>query len=340
MHFKNSKFTLEKEKISKQILDWNFSKEKFLNVISPPYNSTEIFMGIILYFVNNNKRVLYVTNEDSLYIDILYRIKEVSKFRRYSYFRENGDYGSALLVVSQYERLKKLKDKFDLVIYDDINSFPMYSKNEIIKGLKTMCASDGKVISFSIEKIFENKREIILPVRENCYPIIEPKFIGTRIDMNKDIPYVVYEYFKWSVNIKHKVIVYVPDEEKIINVYKYLYKYCSRLNKNIFTFIKKKNDDKMFLNFIRMKKGIIITNDFKDLYANFNNINIMVFFANDKLFDYKKLVYFCGKVGRSERRHKGEVIFLGNSETEDIDITKNITRHFNKEAWEMELLKV
>ena len=66
----------------------------------------------------------------------------------------------------------------------------------------------------------------------------------------------------------------------------------------------------------------------------------MVYFANDPEFNYKKLIYFCGSVGRGEKDWKGEVIFLSNEETEDMEKAKNITRNFNKEAWEMGLLKI
>ena len=72
-----------------------------------------------------------------------------------------------------------------------------------------------KLIVYSIESILNNKREIFLPVKDNRIPIMEPRTILTRIDINKDIPFVIYEYLKWSINSDRKVIICVPDEEKI-----------------------------------------------------------------------------------------------------------------------------
>lgn len=337
MFLKHSNLKREKESISDQILAWSSSREKYLNVTSPPYNSSEIFINIILNFVYRNKRVLYITNENSIYVEITEKIKKMSKFRRYTYLKEKSNFQDALLLIAKHEMLNKLNYKFDLVIYDDIKSFSSRTKYEIIEAMTSKAKDSAKIIAYSIEKTFENKKEIILPVRDNSYPIIEPKFIGTRVDISKDIPYVVYEYIEWYLKTKQKVIIYVPQEIKVKNVYGYLSLYFSKLDRNVMFFIKNKNDKKILENFIKVKQGIMITDDF---YFDVNNVNVMVFFANDQLFNYKKLVYLCGKAGRSGKNRRGEVIFLGNCETEAIDKAKNITRHFNKEAWEMNLLKV
>lgn len=337
MFLKHSNLKIEKESISDQILDWSSSREKYLNVTSPPYNSSEIFVKVILNFVYRNKRVLYITNENSIYVEITEKIKKMSKFRKYTYLKEKSNFEDSLLLIAKHEMLNKLNCKFDLVIYDDIKSFSSRTKYEIIEAMTSKAKDGAKIIAYSIEKTFENKKEIILPVRDNSYPIIEPKFIGTRVDINKDIPYVVYEYIEWSLKIKQKVIIYVPHEAKVKSVYEYLSLYCSKLDRHVMFFIKNKNDEKILDNFIKMKQVIMITNDF---YFDVNNVNVMVFFADDELFNYKKLVYLCGKAGRSEKSRRGEVIFLGNCETEAIDKAKNITRHFNKQAWEMNLLKI
>ncbi|MCY6369802.1 hypothetical protein [Clostridium ganghwense] len=337
MNLNHSDINIKKKKISEQIVAWSSSREKYLNVISPPYNSSEIFLNIILNYVYRNKKVLYITDENSIHIEIIEKIKRKSKFRRYTYVKEKSNYNDALLIISKHDMLSKLDDKFDLVIYDDIKSFSSRTNYEIIEAMVSKAKDNAKVISYCIEKTFKNKREILLPVRGNSYPVIEPKFIGTRININKDIPYVAYEYLEWSIKTNQKVMVYVPNEEKVKKVYQYLSVYCSKINRNIISFIKNKNEEKVLYNFMKMKQGIMVTNDF---HFDIKNVNVMVFFADDKLFDYKKLVYLCGKVGRSGKSRRGEVVFLGKYETEDMDKAKNITRHFNKEAWEMNLLKI
>ncbi|MFU0824846.1 hypothetical protein [Clostridium sp.] len=341
MYSKNINPAKVEKSVRREIAQWCLGREKTLNIISPPYNLMKIFPYAIINSVNLNKKVLYITNEESSNVHIINDMKKEYGFKKYTYYKENIKYNDSLLVISKHNMLENIKDKFDLVIYDDIKSFSFHSKKEIAEASESMCKKDGKIIGYSVERIFDRaSREIILPIRGNAIPLVEPKFISTRIDINKDIPYVVYEYIEWSINSNRKVIVYVPDEVKVENVHEYLSKYCSKFSKGTLPFIRNKSEKRILYNFIKMKKAIVVTNHFNDVHFDLKDINVMVFFADNKYFDYKKLVYLCGKVGRSENSHNGEVVFLGNYETEDMDKAKSITRRFNKEAWDMNLLKI
>lgn len=340
MYLTNTGYSNSVENITSEIIQWSLGKEKFLNIIAPPYNTYEIFVKIILEYISRHKKVLYITDEELNKIHIISSIKKEGSFRDYVYFKENSYYEDAFLLICKHHMLDKIKEKYDLVIYDDIRSFSFYTKDEIAQVAIEKCKSEGKVIAYSIEKIFNCSRETIFPVRANYHPMAEPKVIATRIDINRDIPYVIYEYLEWLISGKGKVVVYAPDKEKTIQVHKYLSLYCSKFTSNILKYTKDDEDKSVLYKFINTHKSILVTNHFRDIDFNINNLNAMVFFADDNYFDYKKLTYLCGKVGRSISSQRGEVIFLANYESEDMDKAKNIIRHFNKEAWEMNLLKI
>lgn len=329
-----------KNTIINKILRWSLSEEKFLNIVSPPYNFSEIFLKVIMFFVRNKKRVIYITNEKPSNIVIINNIKKYTNFTDYTYYNEGNDLNKTSLVVAPSYKAKNINDKFDLVIYDDIKSFSDNTMEEILETAINLCEEHGKIITYVIEKIFHNNNEVTFPIRDNFIPIIEPKFIETKIDINKDIPYVIYEYIKWSIKDNHKMIIFVPDEKKVENVYKYLYKYCKDLTPNTIKYINGKSSSKVLYNIKDLNDCIVITNNISNIDFNFKSLNVMVFFSDSEEFNYKKLVYLCGKVGINENRHNGEVIFLGNYETDNIDKAKRITRYFNKEAWEMNLLKI
>jgi late competence protein required for DNA uptake (superfamily II DNA/RNA helicase) len=338
--FKKKSLKDEKEKIGNDILKWSTGNEHFLNVISAPYNSSEIFMKVILYYVERNKKVIYITNEDHDDVNIMDGIKKCTDFRDYAYIKSIKTNINCRLRICNFNNAIQLKEKFDLVIYDDIRSFPSYGNYEVLNLISKMSNESTKLIVYSIENILKNNRELVLPVKDNRIPIIEPRTILTRIDINKDIPFVIYDYLRWSINSDRKVIICVPDEDKLEKVYFYISNYCRNISKSIVCFTKGKTDKRLIANFQKMKKVVIITNDFEKVFSNSVNVDVMVYFADDSRFDYKKLIYFCGSVGRSEKDSKGEVIFLANEETEDMEKAKNITRNFNKEAWEMGLLKI
>lgn len=338
--FKRKSLGEEKDKVSNNILNWDMGNERFLNVVSLPYNSPEIFLKLILHYVKKGKKIIYITNEEPEQVSILDLIKRYTNFRDYAYVRTLGISVNSRLKICNFSNAISLHERFDLVIYDDINSFPVYNKYEVLDLISKMCKENTKVIVYSIESILKGEQEVILPVKDNRIPIIEPRTILTRIDINKDIPFVIYDYLKWSIGSDRKVVICVPDEDRVENVYFYISNYCKNISKSIIRFSKDRSDKKLLSNFGKMKKSVIITNDFEQVFSNVENIDIMVYFADDFQFDYKKLIYFCGSVGRGEKDSKGEVIFLANEETRDMEKAKDITRNFNKEAWEMGLLKI
>lgn len=324
--------------INEKILNWGLSNEKCLNVVTPPYTSSDIFIGVILSFVKKNKKVLYITNEDDTDVDVIQKIKNTSKFRQYTYLRESSDFENSLLVIAKHERLHRINIEFDLIIYNDVRRLSYYTTREISEAVRTLASKETKLIVCSINKTFNNGREITIPVRANGYPLAEPKFISTRIDISKDIPSVVYEYLQWCLKInKQKVVIYVPDSQRIAMVYDYLSFYIKELEEKIFRYDICEKNKKNLSSFKKIKKAVLVTNDF---YSDIGNCNIMVFFAEDNIFDYKKLVYLSGKVGKDEINSLGEAIFLANCETQDMEEAKDITRNFNKEAWEMNLLRI
>ncbi|MBC2582242.1 hypothetical protein [Clostridium sp. DJ247] len=322
------------------ILNWSLGHERFLNVISLPYNSSEVFLKTILFHANKGKKIIYITNEEHNHIDILETIKRSSDFRDYSYTKYGKINLTSRLKVCDFINAKSLSEKFDVIIYDEIRRIPKYNKHEVIDLVSCISNNEAKVIFYSVEGILENKKELIFPINYNRTPMVEPRSIVTRVNINKDIPFVVYDYLKWSIMSDRKVVIYVPTEEKIESVYSYISYYCKEFSRNIICCVKSRKDKKQILNFEKIKRAVLITNDFEQNFLHAKNTDVMVYFADAPEYDYKKLIYFCGSVGRSEKDSKGEVIFLANEETDHMEKAKNIARNFNKEAWEMGLLRI
>ncbi len=333
------KFTYEIDKIKRDIINWYNGKDKYLNIISPPYNSCEFFLDIIQYVAKKPGRILYIsTNKGCL--EIVDNIKSNTNFRDYTFIRSEYSKYDSSLVIWDLSSISQIHGEFDLIIYDNISGICTTDYRFIKNICNKYCSSNGKIVFFAIETLMKGSKEINMPLRNNGKPVTEPTVLFTRLNINKDIPYVVYEYLNWSINIDKKIIIYVPDKDKVNNLYNYLLKLKNKLNANIDFFIEDSSDVKVLTNFSKKKRAILVTNYLGEKYLNFNNINIMVYFADDDKFDYKKLVYLAGRSSFMEQFEKGEVIFLAKKETNAMAKAKNITRNFNKEAWEMGLLSI
>jgi len=338
-----AKLNLSKEKneISKDILRCILNGEKRIDVISAFYNSSDIFLKTIITYANEKKNILYITNEDERSIEIIYFINNFSNLSQYIYPVETN-YSSVneYLHICNHENALELQEKFDLVIYNDIRSFPKYNKQQIRKILLKKCKAQGTAIAYCIENVLNEGTTIMFPLKNTNIPIIEPRIITTRINLSIDIPLVVYEYLNWSIISNRKVIIFTPDEEKAIAVFEYLSNFKKKLSENIFLFISKKSDDAIQIKFMNKDKGIIVTNDFEENCLEFHSVNVIIYFADDIKFNHKQLLCLSSKVGRHENSLRGEAIFLANVETVQMEEAKNIARKFNEKAWERGLLNI
>ena len=49
--------------ISKEILNWSFGNERYLNIVAPPFSSVKTLLNTVRTHLSKGHRVLYVTNE-------------------------------------------------------------------------------------------------------------------------------------------------------------------------------------------------------------------------------------------------------------------------------------
>lgn len=327
--YQKLKLSKQKSKISQDILNWSTGNQKILNVISPPYNSTDVFINVILFHLFNGKRVVYITDEKSDNLNIIRSVKPYL----------NVKVRNKLLKVCDFKNAENLCENYDLVIYDNLSAFPLYNKRKIFHLLDKLSNENAKFIIYSIENILGIGEEIILPIRDDKKPLIEPRTILTRIDISQDIPFVIYDYLKCSIKSDRKVIICVPNDHNIDEIYSYINRYCSNMTQNV-TCVHKIHSDKVISNFKKLKNGVCITDSFDIFNYNIQNVDTMVYFADSPKFDYKKLVYICAGANRNRKNLEGDVIFLANKETYDMEKAKDIMRNFNKEAWEEGLLKI
>jgi len=327
-----------KEKVSNLIYSWSKSGKARLDVVTLPQSGADIFIKTISGAIDEGKNVLYITDEKDD-IRLLESLKKNLDFRGYNYLNNSPDSALTELTVCCTATAKKIEDAFDLVIYDEINSMPRFNDAEIIELVDVRTRADGKGIIFSVYNKFQNGEGILLPIGDRKVPMIEPREIITRIDINDDIPFVVYDYIKWSINSNRNVLIYVPDEEKAEMVYIYIGRYCSGKCSGSSCYISGKTDVKVMENFFRKKKSIMVTDDIDIPAGPTADTDIMVFFADDERFNVKILTHLASRVVKMERHSMGEVIFLCNESCARLEEAKNIIRRFNRVAWEMGLLR-
>jgi late competence protein required for DNA uptake (superfamily II DNA/RNA helicase) len=338
-YFDESLLRYEVGKVSSFIRSWCGGRELIMNIVTVPYNSSNLFMEAIMNCIEDGRRVMYITGETEGNVNIINSIRKNTDFRDYSYVRSFKEKLSSRLIICSIEKASFIEAPFDLYIYDDIGSLSETAPVKTLEHLLNQGGNRAKLICCSAESIFKGAREISIPARNNGRPLAEPRIILTRLNLTKEMPITAFQFVEWSISCSRKVIIYVPHAEKVRAVQNYMSKYMSGENCVILSYIKEETSIKTAQNFMALKRAVIITDDCSETFADCMDTDILVCFTDDNSFSAKKLFYLLSRVGRRSEGRRGEAIFLASEDSYDMEKAKNMARDFNKEAWEIGLLK-
>lgn len=145
------KVTLEDLKYAFDKIDYWYKKNiKFLTVITVPFNTSCVFSKIISKVSQNNGKVLYVWGKEGENKELVNITREMYSDITHSYIVK--EISNAKLTFTHYNNLMKIKQNYDLVIFDDITYFSNLS-NVNIREMLEMCSNIGeRVLLYSIEK--------------------------------------------------------------------------------------------------------------------------------------------------------------------------------------------
>ena len=320
----------------KKINKWYGKRTKVLNIKTRPFNSIEIFSNIINKVLYENKKILYIfCSEEKDYIKV--RINDIYKFLDNTIISKQLESNIHFVNIGDIEGVDKF---YDLVIVDDISLFSKISNEYIRESIENVYWKSNKIIIYSSEYIFPIGEKIELNYILSDDPMVEPRLISTRIRLEENIPISLFEYFKWFKESKKIVLVVVPSEEKLNKVYNHYYEVLRDLDIRVVRYTK--NQDFKFIKDIidgYSNSLFIVTNNCGQYMNNILNVNIIILFADDIYYSYKKIVYMCASLNNS-REIKSELIMVSREVSQDMDYAKNITREFNKKLWEKQYLKL
>lgn len=314
--------------LKKKIRNYLDNEEKILTVLGKPLQSNKVLYDVVKDIIcNRHGRVLYIWGNSNIDKELISYINKKDKY--YAYTRE--DILDKKLVFMDYRYMYNINKNYDLIIIDDITSYSNLSKENFQSVYEKLKKYSKKILIYSSINHSECENTINMLHVEEKKMVTEPRVITTRIDLRSDIPYFLYEYILWFKNNNKNVVTYVPYFDDISIVYDYykdridlssvklLKSTGEKLNNNVFNF----KDKSIFL----------ITNKIGEVLETPNIDGIIVLSADNKIIDYKKILFMCSKVCRKDNEFS-EVILVCHEETENIEKAREVTRSFNKKIWE------
>ncbi len=330
------KVTQENLKYACDKIDYWYKKNiKFLTIITVPFNTPCVFFNIIGKIFQNGGKVLYVWGKNGENRELINIIREVNSDITHSYIEKGAS--TKNLTFIHHDNLAKINGQYNLVIFDDITYFSSLSSINVRDRLE-LCANLGeRVLLYSIEKLTLVGEKFELAAYNYKQPFVEPRILTTRIDLNLDIPYALYDYLKWFKENNHKVAIYVPNKEKLNIVYDY---FSNKLKLSEVKIIKISRSDEIKrcerVSKCKDKAIFIITNKIEELHEYCYIDDAVILFSDNEIYNYKKILYVCGQI-RTINSKLPEVLLVSNDVSEDMDKAKNMARNFNKKVWEKRL---
>ena len=277
---------------------------------------TEISYGIIAECMAKGMHVGFALPRRDVVIELYYRMKEAFPDNRIvcvfggHHRRLEGD-----LILLTTHQLYRYPHYFDLLVMDEIDAFP-FKGNELLiamyrRSLRGHCVMMSATPSSNVLKDFhgEGKMTLELHTRFHKKPIPVPKVV-------KKFGPLKYAYLiqklKQYQKEKKPCFVFVPTVEKSEALFRAISPFVKGGN---YVSSQRENRPGIIEAFKKGKYRFLITTAVLERGVTVKGIQVIIFGADQAIYDSAALIQISGRVGRKIGAETGDVIFLCDKET-------------------------
>ena len=292
---------------------------------------TEIVLEVIRYAIEHKQKVGFAVPRRDV-------IRELS-FRFQSIFEKNKIctiYGGhvkrlkADLICLTTHQLFRYEKYFDLLILDEIDAFP-YNGNEVLEAFFKRAIKGHYILMSatppeSVVKEFSKKGKSILQLnrRFHGYPLPVPEVKLCRGIMK----YVHLMKVLRRFLLENKpVFVFTPTIDGCENMYKLLSVF---FKKGSCVHSKKIERNKIISDFRSGFYKYLVTTSVLERGVTMKDLQVIIWDADDSIYDSGTLVQIAGRVGRKKDSPTGEVIFIAKRKTKAISEARKQIDNSNK----------
>ena len=280
---------------------------------------TEICLDLISYCIRKGLKVGFAVPRRSVCYELKCRFQKI--FVKNKVIAVFGGCHNTLegdIVCLTTHQLFRYKDYFDLLIMDEIDAFP-FKGNDVLqeffkKAVKghyvLLTATPSKELINEFKK--PGKDMMRLAVRFHHHPLPVPKVI-TGYDIY--LHYKLIKEMKRFTKEKKQVFIFVPtidESKKIALLLKPFFKRGTYVNS-------KRHDNNQIIDDLRSGKyQYLVTTAVLERGVTIKNLQVIVFHADNTIYDTASLIQIAGRAGRRKEAPEGEVIFFAKRNNEQI----------------------
>ena len=281
---------------------------------------TEISLQIIQYTLNCGEKVAFAVPRRDVVIELHNRLKSI--FNKNKVIALYGGHTKEVegdIVVLTTHQLFRYKKYFSLIVLDEIDAFP-FKNNDVLKNIffNSLCghyvmmsATPSKDVINFFKK--ENKDILRLDTRFHRHALPVPKIVICNSIMKYP---VLIKKVRQILKENKPIFIFAPTIESCESTYKFLSLFFKNGN-----YVHSKRDRRSeIINLFRKSRYIyLVTTSVLERGVTVKNLQVIVFNADHKVYDKGTLVQISGRVGRKVDAPEGEVIFIADRKTEDME---------------------
>ena len=309
----------EQETLSKQIIE-NYDKgiDTLVYAVCGS-GKTEISYGIIARSMARGLRVGFALPRRDVVIELYYRLK--SAFPHNSIVAVYGGNTTRLegdCIILTTHQLYRYPDYFDLLVMDEIDAFPFKGNDVLIamykRSLKGHCVMMSATPSEAVIKEFQGEGHAILELRTRFHkcPIPVPKTIT--VPSIFQLLFVIRRLRVYRKEGKPCLIFVstVEDAELLFQ------KLSMFVKGGDYVSSKRRMREAIISKFKKGGYSYLVTTAVLERGVTVKGVQVVVYGADDPIYDSAALIQIAGRVGRKKGAEDGDVFFLAKEESKSM----------------------
>ena len=309
----------EQETLSKQIIE-NYDKgiDTLVYAVCGS-GKTEISYGIIARSMARGLRVGFALPRRDVVIELYYRLK--SAFPHNSIVAVYGGNTTRLegdCIILTTHQLYRYPNYFDLLVMDEIDAFPFKGNDVLIamykRSLKGHCVMMSATPSEAVIKEFQGEGHAILELRTRFHkhPIPVPKTIT--VPSIFQLLFVIRRLRVYGKEGK-PCLIFVPTVEDAELLFQKLSMFVKGGD---YVSSKRRMREAIISKFKKGGYSYLVTTAVLERGVTVKGVQVVVYGADDPIYDSAALIQIAGRVGRKKGAEDGDVFFLAKEESKSM----------------------
>ncbi|TWS94410.1 DEAD/DEAH box helicase [Streptococcus sp. sy018] len=290
---------------------------------------TEMIYRPLASLLNQGKSVAVVSPRIDVCIELYHRLTRDFSCPISLLHGESEAYERSPLVIATIHQLFKFYQAFDVIIIDEVDAFPFVDNDFLYRAVALALKPDGNKIfltATSTDRLDRavktgQLRRVQLARRFHDSPLVVPSL--TWLDdllenmKQKRLPKKLLEIIERQQLTSYPLLIFFPHIQLGQEFYRLLIDFLP--DKKI-GFVSSQTPERKDLveQFRQGDLDVLISTTILERGVTFPCVDVFVLWCNHKLYTRSSLVQISGRVGRSQERPTGQLIFFHNGKTKAI----------------------